>query len=174
MKSKLILIGDSGVGKTSLIRRLVENQFIMEYNPTIGVNLFKYTMQVENEPFFLLLWDIAGQSKFDSLHKFYYQGSSAIMVVFDLTREDSFQNLRNWYQDILNNNLTKQPIVLVGNKADLTKIIKISPDQIKQIQTELHISQYVETSALNGQNVRMAFEYLAKQIKKEFQIKMNM
>jgi len=155
---KVIVIGDGGVGKTSLLRKYVKKQFEYKYLPTVGVNISKQPMKYLNKDINLMFWDIAGQPQFHLLHKVYYNGANAAILMFDLTNSPSFFNIKNWYNELIKYNLKEIPMILVGNKSDLTKDRKIIEPMVGNMMEQLGIEIYYETSALNGQNVNEVFE----------------
>ena len=154
---KVIVIGDGSVGKTTLLRRYVEHQFETEYIPTVGVNILKEQIQVGDRTVNLMLWDIAGQPQFALLHKVYYNGANAVIMMFDLTNSPSFTNINNWYNELVKYELDKVPIILVGNKSDLKGERKIIEPMAHSKMEQLGIPAYFETSALEGVNVKAAF-----------------
>lgn len=162
-KFKLIVLGDPGVGKTSTILRFTDNAFNRTYIPTMGVNITDKSFRVNNKMIELILWDIAGQSKFQLMRKHFYQGSDGVLFIFDLTNPKSFESILNWYEDINKNFLNQSNIVgcIFGNKIDLESNRQIEKSQAEEVAKKLNLI-YTETSALTGQNVENAFYQLAK------------
>ena len=160
--SKVIIIGDGGVGKTSLLRKYVKQQFETDYLPTVGVNISKENVNYKGKRFNLLLWDIAGQPQFFLLHKVYYNGADACIIAFDLTASSTFTNVKNWYNELVKYGLEKVPIILVGNKTDLKKDRKIIRPMAENLMDQLGISHLFETSALDGTNVNKMFEKITE------------
>jgi small GTP-binding protein len=163
---KIMVIGDIAVGKTSLIRRYVENIFKEEYMSTIGVEFLQKKVLIDNKyPVTLVLWDVAGHSKFATFKSTYYSGSDFIIIVFDITKQRSYRSIERWLseaQRILGN---KIPFVIVGNKADLENERQITNyDDYKEVPTVVEI---VETSAKTGKNVDWMFEKMARFLLKE-------
>jgi len=154
---KIILIGPSAVGKTSLINRYVKNQFT-DYKPTLGVDFLLKQIDLEGKFVKLTIWDIGGHEKFKALHKSYYQGTNGALLIFDLTRKRTFDEMEVWYTEMKEILERKIPFILIGNKVDL---IKNSPAAIKEdIAIEYaknHGSSYIQTSAKTGENVENAF-----------------
>lgn len=165
---KVIVIGDPAIGKTSLIRKFVKNQFEKDYLPTVGVSISKESIEMEIEGkkviINLLLWDLAGQPQFYLLHKVYYNGANGVILGFDLTRTHTYSNLKNWHKELVKDGLIDLPMVLVGNKSDLKEERKVGMAHINHMQESLNIPDYVETSALTGQNVGTMFKTIAKRI----------
>lgn len=160
--SKLILTGDFKVGKTSLIKRFIENLFQESYISTIGVEISKKTVILDEETKVnFVLWDIGGQisSMAPYRHRF-YEGASAAFIVIDRTRAGNLESVNRWYTEILESVPQKIPIVIVGNKSDLQKELVISEEDIKIVAKQLNF-HYILTSALTGENVNEAFLYIA-------------
>jgi len=160
--SKLILTGDFKVGKTSLIKRFVENLFSESYISTIGVEISKKTVVMdEDTKINFVLWDIGGQisSMAPYRHRF-YEGSSAAFIVIDRTRPNNLESVKTWYDDIKKSVLRDIPVVIVGNKSDLQDKLVITEEEIKIVAKELGF-HYILTSALTGENVNEAFLYIA-------------
>ena len=160
--SKLILTGDFKVGKTSLIRRFVENLFSESYISTIGVEISKKTVVMdEDTKINFVLWDIGGQisSMAPYRHRF-YEGASAAFIVIDRTRPNNLESITRWYKEILDAVSQNIPVVIVGNKSDLQDELVITEEEIKIVAKELGF-HYILTSALTGENVNEAFLYIA-------------
>lgn len=165
---KVIIVGDPAVGKTSLIRKFVKHQFEKDYIPTVGVSISKEPIEMEiggrKLKINLMLWDLAGQPQFYLLHKVYYNGANGIILSFDLTRTHTYSNLKNWHSELVKDGLSDLPMLLVGNKSDLKDERKISLAHINHMKEQLNIQNYVETSALTGQNVNILFKTIARRI----------
>jgi len=165
---KFVITGDHEVGKTSLIRRFVENKFSNDYRSTLGLNVTSHSIEFYGNEVIFVLFDIGAQEYFKRFRKTYYQGAQAAFIVFDLTNEESFKNVKKWYDElhsfIGNRDI---PIVLVGNKTDLIKERKVEYQQSIKLVNEFlkeYTSKdfsYIETSALSGENVEDAFSLIA-------------
>lgn len=118
---KFILIGDTGVGKTSLISRFITGQFNPDHEFTIGVEFGAKTITVNNRAIKLQIWDTAGQEEFKAVTRSYYRSSAAALVVFDTTRKDTFRSVARWVEDVRNNSNKDVVLVLIGNKVDLVQ-----------------------------------------------------
>ncbi|MFX0058802.1 MAG: GTP-binding protein [Candidatus Hodarchaeota archaeon] len=162
-KFKLVVLGDPGVGKTSTILRFTDNAFNRTYIPTMGVNITDKGFRVNSKMVELILWDIAGQSKFQLMRKHFYQGAEGLLLIFDLTNPKSFESITKWYEDIKRNLSNKFNIVgcIFGNKVDLKNERKVDEALAKEVAKGLNLL-YIETSALTGQNVENAFYQIAK------------
>jgi len=160
--SKLILTGDFKVGKTSLIKRFIENMFSESYISTIGVQISKKTVVMdEDTKINFVLWDIGGQiSTMAPYRQRFYEGASAAFIVIDRTRPDNLESVNRWYKEILESVPRNVPVVIVGNKSDLQEEVVISEEEIKILAKQLGF-HYILTSALTGENVNEAFLYIA-------------
>lgn len=162
--NKLIFCGDYQVGKTSLIRRFVENRFEKDYISTIGVQLSKKTVLLsEKTKLNFIIWDIGGQRQFDLNRARFYNGANAAFLVVDRTRQDNLESIGKWYNDLKKSVQRNIPIVIVGNKSDLKDEIVISEEEIKDVAKQFGF-HYILTSALTGENVNDAFLYIAYRV----------
>lgn len=155
---KILLIGESGVGKTCLLVRYTDDFFQDSFAPTIGVDFKSKYIIVDGVKVKLQIWDTAGQEKFRSITKAYFRGAKGILIVFDLTQKESFTQTRNWINSIkeADDSIT---FILVGNKCDLTPVV--TRQEIEEMTYKYNI-QYFETSAKDNTNVEEAFNYLGK------------
>jgi len=162
---KIIICGDPTVGKTSLILRYTNNAFRRSYVSTLGVHVSNKIYRIEGSAIIqLVLWDVGGQERFKLMRKQFYQGSDAIFLVFDLTNPESFSNIPIWYSDIKKQiNMLDEDIAgyIIANKKDLEKDKKITNESAQRLAQKLNL-EYLETSALSGENVDYAFTTLAK------------
>lgn len=165
LKAKIVIIGDPGVGKTSTILRFTDNAFKRSYIPTMGTNITEKSFRVKDNIIELILWDLAGQSKFELMRKHFYQGAEAIILIFDLTNPKSFQSIIQWFEDIENNLILEHELIgcLFGNKTDLINGRKIGTNEAQKLASQLKLD-YFETSALTGKNVENAFYKIAEKI----------
>ena len=166
MTFKVLTIGESGVGKTCVLRRFVENKFLKNHLATIGIDFKTKTLNMNNQEIKLKIWDTAGQERFRNITTQYYKGADGIVLVYDVTDEASYDKIRDWMDQILSN--TQQDdigLVLLGNKCDMEPR-NVTEEMGKKMAEELKIN-YFETSALNGQGIKEAFEYLARDIMKK-------
>lgn len=167
---KIIICGDPMVGKTSTILRFTESAFDRKYIPSIGINVKDKIVRIKRTNVQLVVWDIAGQSKFETMRSAFYKGARGLLLVFDLTNQKSFIGLRNWYKDIEKHIDIEEQLIgfILGNKSDKVEERKISKEDATSLANELNL-EYIETSALTGDNVKESFfkmaEYLYKKSK---------
>ncbi len=164
-QNKLILTGDYAVGKTSLIRRFVENKFEQDYISTIGVKISKKIVNIsEQTKMNFLIWDIGGQkNQMAPYRKKFYSGTNAAFIVIDRTRPDNLKSVDFWFNDIKKQIPKNIPVVIVSNKSDLVDEIVISEDDIRTIAKEFDF-HYILTSAKTGVGVNDAFLYVAYRV----------
>jgi small GTP-binding protein len=163
---KLVVVGDPGVGKTSTILRFTDNAFLRTYVPTLGVSITEKVIQANDKLIETILWDIAGQNKFQTMRRHFYQGLEAILLIFDLTNRSSFTNIKSWYDDVLKN-MEKHHLKMIGyifgNKSDLMSVRKVKLVEALALAKELNL-KYIETSAMTGRNVEYAFYDIAESV----------
>jgi Ras-related protein Rab-39B len=163
---RVILTGDSMVGKSSLVRYFSEGKFSTMCDPTVGVDFFARLVTLSNNVTVKLqLWDTAGQEKFRSITKTYYRSSVAAVLVFDMTNRRSFEHLSEWYEEARScMRCTDPTFLLVGHKVDLSGQRQVSNREAQHFAQTLGAITYLETSALTGQNVENAFIQLAEAV----------
>ncbi|MHA2430452.1 MAG: Rab family GTPase [Promethearchaeota archaeon] len=164
---KVIVIGDPAVGKTSLLNKFVTKQMEERYLPTVGVNIVKEPIDLEdmNATVNLMFWDVAGQPQFYMLHRPYFNGADGMILVFDITRSSTFSNINNWYSTAVKYGLSGIPRILIGNKIDLKDDRKIIMPMAEHLSEKLN-APYFETSALTGDNVKLIFHKIAELVYK--------
>ena len=169
---KILTIGDGGVGKTSILRRYVENKFLKHHLSTIGIDYLSKTIKIKEQEIKLKIWDTAGQERYRNITSHIYKDADGIILVFDVTSEDSYNQITDW-MDQIKNNVSQDDIslILIGNKCDIQERI-VEKDREEQMAEKLEIN-YFETSALTGQGISEAFEGLAKLILKKKNPKEN-
>ncbi len=159
---KIIVCGDPAVGKTSTVLRFTDKAFRRSYIPTIGVNISeKQILLGKTSRVTFIIWDIAGQSKFQMTRKYFYKGANGQILVFDLTRPETFSTIPKWYEDIKKQMGSSILGLILGNKSDLIDQRKISPEAISKLSKELGL-EFVETSAFSGDNIEAAFSKLGE------------
>ncbi len=161
---KIVLIGNNGVGKTSLISRLIYKRFLCNTNSTIGASYSTYTMKIEDQQVKFNIWDTAGQERYRSLVHMYYRNVDYCLIVFDLQRYD-VGDIEFWIQEFLSK--TSNPntkFILIGNKADL--VYDLEKEQfmgLKELMEKYDV-RFFKTSAYDGTNIEPVFEYIGQQL----------
>jgi Ras-related protein Rab-1A len=161
---KLLLIGDSGVGKSCLLLRFADDTYNESYISTIGVDFKIRTIELDGKTVKLQIWDTAGQERFRTITSSYYRGAHGIIIVYDVTDQESFNNVKTWLHEIdryANESVNK---LLVGNKNDLTTKKVVDTATAKEFADSLGI-KFLETSAKTSENVEQAFITMAQEIK---------
>eukprot|EP00760_Papus_ankaliazontas_P004678 PhM_4_TR12023/c0_g1_i1/m.54900/K07874/RAB1A; Ras-related protein Rab-1A len=162
---KLLLIGDSGVGKSCLLLRFADDTYTESYISTIGVDFKIRTIQLEGKTIKLQIWDTAGQERFRTITSSYYRGAHGIIIVYDVTDVESFQNVKTWLSEIGKYAADNVNKLLVGNKCDLVNKKAVEYATAKEFADQLGIP-FLETSAKNSTNVEEAFIRMTSEIKR--------
>ena len=160
---KIILIGDTSVGKTNILTKYLSDEFDPNSKATVGVEFGTKNFKIENKIVKVQIWDTAGQERYRSITNAYYKGAKGALLVYDITNKKSFDNLDKWISDLKINGDEKISIVLLGNKSDLENQRVISTEEGKN-KAELFKFAFMETSALNGNNIERAFDELIKEV----------
>lgn len=161
---KLLLIGDSGVGKSCLLLRFADDTYTESYISTIGVDFKIRTIDLDGKTIKLQIWDTAGQERFRTITSSYYRGAHGIIVVYDCTDQESFNNVKTWLEEIDRYACDNVNKLLVGNKSDLHTKKVVDYTTAKEYADQLGIP-FLETSAKNAMNVEQAFMTMAAEIK---------
>jgi len=161
---KLLLIGDSGVGKTCLLFRFAEDSFNNSFISTIGIDFKIRTIELDGKKIKLQIWDTAGQERFRTITTAYYRGAMGILLVYDITNEKSFDNIKNWIRNIEEHASADVEKMVLGNKCDMNDRRQVSKERGAQLAIEYGI-KFMETSAKANVNVEDAFFSLARDIK---------
>ena len=153
---KIVVIGDSDVGKTNLISRYTLNEFSPENRATIGIEFCHALFQHSNGSLIKIqIWDTAGQERFRSMTHAYYRGTMGAIIVYDITKIGTFKSAARWLEELKKFVPDDIPIMLIGNKSDRSELREVSTDQAKEFARDHRLS-FMETSALSGQNVQSA------------------
>ena len=163
---QLLIIGDSSVGKTSLINRYTNGTFKEEYLATVGLDYSSKEEEFNNETVHIKLWDTAGQERFKSLTQNYLRNADGILLVYDVTKTESFENLKDWICSIKQNMETKNiflPLIICGNKVDMEESREITKEDAEKFASKNNY-KYFETSAKTGEGVDDAIRELVNQI----------
>ncbi|KAM6445290.1 ras-related protein Rab-31 isoform 2-T2 [Rhynochetos jubatus] len=154
---KVCLLGDTGVGKSSIVCRFVQDHFDHNISPTIGASFMTKTVPCGNELHKFLIWDTAGQERFHSLAPMYYRGSAAAVIVYDITKQDSFHTLKKWVKELKEHGPENIVMAIAGNKCDLSDIREVPMKDAKEYAESIG-AIVVETSAKNAVNIEELFQ----------------
>lgn len=160
---KVVLIGDSGVGKSNLLSRFIRNEFDLKSLTTIGVEFAQRNLEFGGKVVKAQIWDTAGQERYRAITKAYYRGAHGALLVYDITKPITFENVEHWLKELREHAKTEILIMLVGNKTDLEHLRTVTTDEGKSFAEENTLS-FIETSALNSMNVEKAFQTILKEI----------
>jgi len=163
---KLLLIGDSGVGKSCLLLRFSDDAFTPSFITTIGIDFKIRTVELEGKRIKLQIWDTAGQERFRTITTAYYRGAMGILLVYDVSDEKSFNNIRNWMRNIEQHATESVNKMLLGNKCDVPPEQRVVDKNRGQALADEFGMKFLETSAKSSINVEEAFMTMAKEIKK--------
>ncbi|KAJ7520083.1 hypothetical protein O6H91_20G065800 [Diphasiastrum complanatum] len=162
---KLLLIGDSGVGKSCLLLRFSDDSFTTSFITTIGIDFKIRTVELDGKRIKLQIWDTAGQERFRTITTAYYRGAMGILLVYDVTDESSFNNIRNWIRNIEQHASDSVNKILIGNKADMDESKRAVPTARGQALADEFGIKFFETSAKTNLNVENVFFTIARDIK---------
>ncbi|MFW9987990.1 MAG: Rab family GTPase [Candidatus Odinarchaeota archaeon] len=160
---KILTAGEGGVGKTTLLHRYVEGKFSAETKMTIGVEFFLKETEIDSKHCTLQLWDFGGQERFRFLLESYVLGAKGALLMFDLTRLMSLENLQQWV-NIVRKGDPNLPVLFVGTKLDLTDEIQVDDDYAASFLNEFNLIDFVKISSKTGENVAKVFEVLTRNI----------
>ncbi|KAL6570639.1 Ras-related protein Rab-11B [Orobanche gracilis] len=160
---KLVLIGDSGVGKSNLLSRFARNEFSLESKSTIGVEFATRSIRVNDKIVKAQIWDTAGQERYRAITSAYYRGAVGALLVYDVTRHVTFENVERWLKELRDHTDQNIVIMLVGNKADLRHLRAVSTEDGQAFSEKEKIC-FMETSALESLNVENAFTEVLTEI----------
>ncbi|KAL3508934.1 hypothetical protein ACH5RR_028335 [Cinchona calisaya] len=165
---KYIIIGDTGVGKSCLLLQFTDKRFQPVHDLTIGVEFGARMITIDNKPIKLQIWDTAGQESFRSITRSYYRGAAGALLVYDITRRETFNHLASWLEDARQHANANMTIMMIGNKCDLSHRRAVSTEEGEQFAKE-HGLIFMECSAKTAQNVEEAFISTAATIYKKIQ-----
>ena len=160
---KLIIIGDSSVGKSNILTQYLNDKFDPNSKSTVGVEFGTKNVKIKNTKIKLQIWDTAGQERYRAITSAIYKGAKGALIVYDITNKNSFNNIDKWIADIKANGDKNVSIIIVGNKSDLNDKREVDKDEGIQ-KSETFKTAFMETSALTGDNVSQAFSKLVQQI----------
>ncbi|XP_004503210.1 ras-related protein Rab11C-like [Cicer arietinum] len=154
---KIVLIGDSGVGKSNILSRFTRNEFCLESKSTIGVEFATRTIQVEGKTVKAQIWDTAGQERYRAITSAYYRGAVGALLVYDIIKRQTFDNVQRWLRELRDHADSNIVIMMAGNKSDLNHLRAVSSDDAQSLAEKESLS-FLETSALEALNVEKAFQ----------------
>ena len=171
-KLKVVVVGDSGVGKTNLIKRFVTNTFSANSKATVGVEFISKSYRINDQVFKIEIWDTAGQERYKSLTAAYYKGAKGALIVYDTTQKTSFENIDKWMSEIKEKSSKDMKLMIIGNKIDLKDERQVETDEALA-KAQILEAPIMETSALDATNVKEAFYDLLKEMYKEVKKKLD-
>ncbi|KAF9501109.1 Ras-related protein Rab-11A [Pleurotus pulmonarius] len=160
---KVVLIGDSGVGKSNLLSRFTRNEFNLESKSTIGVEFATRSINVDGKTVKAQIWDTAGQERYRAITSAYYRGAVGALLVYDIAKHATYVNVTRWLKELRDHADSNIVIMLVGNKSDLKHLRAVPTEEAKAFSTENGLS-FIETSALDASNVEAAFQNILTDI----------
>jgi len=160
---KVVLIGDSGVGKSNLLSRFTRNEFNLESKSTIGVEFATRSINVDSKTVKAQIWDTAGQERYRAITSAYYRGAVGALLVYDIAKHATYVNVTRWLKELRDHADSNIVIMLVGNKSDLKHLRAVPTEEAKAFATENGLS-FIETSALDASNVESAFQTILTDI----------
>ena len=166
MMFKVVLVGDSFVGKTNIMSKYLKNEFHDDSKATVGVEFGSKQFNIEGHTIKVQIWDTAGQERYKAITSAYYKGAKGAFIVYDITRKNSFESVEKWVSDVTAVADKKITIVLIGNKSDLEDQRQVTKEQAEEKSNKLEIA-FLETSALSGENLEKAFEMMINEVYKK-------
>jgi len=160
---KVVLIGDSGVGKSNLLSRFTRNEFNLESKSTIGVEFATRSIEVEGKTIKAQIWDTAGQERYRAITAAYYRGAVGALLVYDIAKHTTYENVERWLKELRDHADNNIVIMLVGNKSDLRHLRAVPTEEARSYAERNNLS-FIETSALDSTNVETAFQNILTEI----------
>ena len=167
MMVKVILIGDSAVGKTNIMSKYLKNQFMEDSKATVGVEFGSKLFNINGHNIKAQIWDTAGQEKYKAITGAYYKGSKGAFVVYDITKKDTFDSVDKWIHDLKSTGDPKMTIMIIGNKLDLEHKREVLKEQGEEKARSFGCA-FLETSAFSGDNIEKGFEMMISEIFKKY------
>ena len=166
---KLIIVGDSNVGKTNIMSKYIRDQFNFNSKSTIGVEFGTKILTIDNKKIKAQIWDTAGQERYKSITSAYYKGAKGALIVYDITNKFTFESVYKWVQDLNSYGEKNLTLLLVGNKSDLENKRQINKDEGEEKAKSFGLG-FIETSACSGDNIDQAFEIMLKEVLKKYMV----
>ena len=169
---KIILVGDTSVGKTNIINKYIKNEFREDFYATIGVEFSHKKFVVENRKIKAQIWDTAGQERYKAITRAYYKGAKGAFIVYDITRKETFDDVDKWRNELISSCNQEITVMLIGNKCDLEDKREISKEQGEEKAKSFGFS-FLETSALSGENLEKGFQMLIEEIYQKYKVEQS-
>ena len=169
---KIILVGDTSVGKTNIINKYIKNEFREDFYATIGVEFSHKKFIVENRKIKAQIWDTAGQERYKAITRAYYKGAKGAFIVYDITRKETFDDVDKWRNELISSCNQEITVMLIGNKCDLEDQREISKEQGEEKAKSFGFS-FLETSALSGENLEKGFQMLIEEIYQKYKVEQS-
>lgn len=166
---KIVMIGDAGVGKSAIVHRFKYNTFVERHASTIGVDFLLKTITIDGKRIKLQIWDTAGQERFRTITQSYYRSAHAVIITYDITKVETFRNVKRWFKDVQKYAGNQVKKMLIGNKLDLEEDREIRQEEAKTFAEFHSMDEVLETSAKDSTNVEEAFYRLATMLKQGYQ-----
>ena len=166
MMFKVVLVGDSFVGKTNIMSKYLKNEFHEDSKATVGVEFGSRQFNIEGHVVKAQIWDTAGQERYKAITSAYYKGAKGAFIVYDITRKESFDNVSKWAEQLKSTADKNLTIIIVGNKTDLEDQRQITSEEGQNKANSLE-SAFIETSAASGSNLDKAFEMMINEVYKK-------
>ena len=160
---KIVLIGDSFVGKTNIMSKYLMNEFHEDSKATVGVEFGAKKFDIEGKSVKAQIWDTAGQERYKSITTTYYKGAKGALIVYDITRKETFDSVDRWISEVLNSGDKNMTMLLIGNKCDLDNQRQVTKEQGEEKAKAFKVA-FLETSASSGENLDVAFETIMKEV----------
>lgn len=165
---KIVLIGDSGVGKSNLLSRFTKNEFTLDTKTTIGVEFSQKHKVLDGKMIKAQIWDTAGQERYKAITSAYYRGAIGALLVYDICKESSFRNIDRWLKELREHAGPSIAVILIGNKNDKEELRRVKKEEAERVARN-HNMAFLETSALDSTNVELAFDRLLSSVAKNTQ-----
>ena len=157
----IIIIGDTNVGKTTLMKRYINDKFTENIIPSLGIELYRKIKEINGKKYLIKIWDTCGQERFKALTQNYYRNADGVMILFDSNNIKSFQNLNFWLNSLKEYSIKNFPLIIIGTKSDLP--INVHDNDINIFCNQFNI-KWFRTSAKTGENISISFDFLTKEI----------
>ena len=169
---KVVIVGDSGVGKTNIMSKYLKNEFHEDSKATVGVEFGSKQFNIQGHQVKAQIWDTAGQERYKAITSAYYKGAKGAFIVYDISRKNTFDSISRWVSDITATADKKITLILIGNKSDLEDQRQVTKEQGEEKAKEFGLA-FLETSASSGDNLEKAFSLMINEVYKKCQEDIN-